>query len=285
MIDKALTYLFTDYNRQANAKLFKNLLYAFILLKCLLWISNFSILFGDHALSCQAAHSGNGFRQFAFLVYFSNSPAMAVSFIAVAVIFAGFSLINKRSFLIIDLCLYFIIININAKTYTSLTAGDPLLANLCFIGSFLRKDFSKRSSFLGDLSVVLHNFSMLALITQVCIIYAYSALAKWFDADWLSGNAVHLVNMTWHYSRAVIVDHAQALYPLSVVLSYLILLYQSVFPALIWFKKIKKYFLHVGVFMHLYIALVMGLFFFGLIMAITYSLFYDLSADRKLSSR
>jgi hypothetical protein len=252
-------------------------LYAFILLKCLLWILNFSILFGDHALSYQAAQTTVKYKEFAFLLYFSQSSFLPAIFIGVLIALTSMSLFGKRSFILTDLIIYFIILNINIKTYTSLTAGDPLLINLCFLSSFLRKDFSKKGGFFSDLSIALHNMSFIALVTQVCIVYAYSALAKWVDADWQSGNAVNLVNMTWHYSRAFLVDHAQLMYPLSVVMTYTVLLYQTVFPVLIWFKRVKRYFLNLGVLMHLYIALVMGLFFFGLIMALTYVLFYDLS--------
>lgn len=177
--------------------------------------------------------------------------------------------------MLIDLCIYFIIININSKIYTSLTAGDPLLANMCFLMSFLRKDFARKETFYGDLSVLLHNVSFVALIIQVCIVYAYSALAKWVDTDWQNGTAVDIVNRTYHYSRLFIVHHADGLFSLSFILSYVVLVYQSLFPVLVWFKSIKKHFLTIGVIMHLYIAFVMGLFFFGLIMALTYLLFYD----------
>lgn len=279
MISKCITYLFDDYRKQRNALLFKNLLYIFILLKCFFWILNFDLLFGEHALSQINEYQVSFIKRFAFMLYYSTSPVYPVICIIFLIGVSMFSLIKVRSHVILDALVYMIIININAKLYTATTAGDPLLANLCFLSIFLRKNFTVSNSFIGQLSILLHNFSFFALVTQVCILYSYSALAKWYDADWQNGTAIHVVNSTYHYSRAFLIDHASMLFPVSFVMSYLVLIYQSVFVFMIWLKKPKRYFLHFGVLMHLYIAFVIGLFFFGLIMAITYALFYDLEED------
>ena len=281
MINKVITYLFDDYHKKQNAHAFKNLLYIFILLKCFFWILNFTILFGEEPVSL-AVHAPLAFyKKFAFFLYYSTSTTPSIICLITLVIASGFSLLSRYSYFILDVIIYIIVININAKLYTSLTAGDPLLSNLCFLSIFLRKNFTIQKTFWGDLSVLLHNVSFIALISQICIVYFYSALAKWVDADWLNGEAVNLVNMTHHYSPALLIDHASFLYPVSFVLTYVVLLYQTLFPVLIWFKKIKKPFLFMGIIMHLYIAFMMGLFFFGLIMAITYVLFFDYNHESK----
>jgi hypothetical protein len=213
-------------------------------------------------------------KHFAYLLMYSQH---AWHFITAIIVLTGISIfsINRRSYYVLDAIVYFLILNINLKIYTSTTAGDPLLTNLCFLSIFLRNDFTRSQNAWGDLKVLLHNFSFLALIVQVCIVYFYSALAKWFDGDWTSGEAIHLVNQARHYSNWFLVKNADSIHWLSVVLTYFVLIYQSVFPVFVFLPKNKKYFLHLGVLMHLYIAFVMGLFFFGLIMALTYVLFYD----------
>jgi hypothetical protein len=287
---KAISYAFDDYRKQKNAGLFKNLVYVFILLKCFFWCLNFDILFGENALSYIATdivrleeykNKISFGKHFAYLLMYSTQ---SWHFIAAIITLAGISIysINKRSYYLLDAVVYFLILNINLKIYTSTTAGDPLLTNLCFLSIFLRNDFTRDHSAWGDIKVLLHNFSFLALLVQVCIVYFYSALAKWYDPDWISGEAIHLVNQARHYSNWFLVRNAGAVHGLSVLLTYFVLIYQSAFPVFVFLPRIKKYFLHLGVLMHLYISFVMGLFFFGLIMALTYVLFYDFKspADR-----
>ncbi len=117
------------------------------------------------------------------------------------------------------------------------------------------------------------------MILQVCILYGFSALAKWYDADWLNGEVVYVTSQAQYYSRSFVINTVDSFHFLTVIITYVVLLYQSLFPFLIWVKGIKRYFLHFGVVMHLYIAFVMGLFFFGWIMVITYVLFYDFKED------
>ncbi len=262
---------------------FKNLLYIFILLKCFFWALNFDLLFGENALSYvnSTAVSLTDYKNaisyskhFAYVLLYSSTSWHSVLALTLVAFISLFSL-AKRSYIVMDLLLFFLLVNINFKIYTSTTAGDPLMTNLCFLSVFLRKEFMRKEGIWGDLKVLLHNFSFLALIVQVCIVYVYSAMAKWIDDDWVNGDAITLVNKAVHYSNYFLINNADTLHPISLVITYFILMYQTVFPIFVFLPKIKKYFLNMGVLMHLYIAFVMGLFFFGLIMALTYILFYD----------
>lgn len=284
---KAIAYVFDDYRKSSNARLFKNLLYVYVLLKCFFWALNFDLLFGDNALSyvptdivtLEEFKNDISFgKHFAYLLMYSAHTwhfVLAIVMLATICIFS----INRRSYYILDGIVYILVLNINMKTYTSCTAGDPLFMNLCFLSIFLRNDFTRAVGAWGDLKVLLHNFSFFALIVQVCVVYFYSALAKWYDADWVSGEAIHLVNQARHYSNWFLVKNAGTIHGISVFFTYLVLIYQSIFPVFVFLPKVKRYFLLIGIFMHLYISFVMGLFFFGLIMALTYVLFYDFGKD------
>lgn len=266
--------MFGNYIKSRNAWLFKNLLYVYILMKSIFWILNFDILFGGNCISYQSVETYGGYKYFAFILFLSHKPWLSALFLAIVIGLALYSLF-RRSYYLTDLVIYVIIWNINTKSWTTLTAGDALFANICALSIFLRKDFTQPTDAWGELKVLLHNFSFIALVVQVCIVYFYSALAKWGDADWTSGNAIHYVNKALHYSNHFLAAHADSFYYVSFVFTYAVLIYQTAFPIFVFLPGIKKYFLHAGVLMHLYIAVILGLFFFGLIMALTYVLFYD----------
>lgn len=282
-MNKLISYLFDDYRKQKNALLFKNLLYLFLIIKCVFWLLNFDILFGEHAVSITYEHTISPVKKLAYFIYFHANPDLALLCIFTLLTFALISLLNKRSYLFIDLAIYLLVLNLNIRVFTTTTAGESLVVNLCFLSAWLRKDFNLGTSVYDQLKVVFHNVSFYALALQVCIVYGYSAWAKWYDADWLSGEAVYLTSKAFHYSRSFIVDHVDSFHALTVGLTYLVLMYQTLFPLLVWFKSLKKYFLLIGIIMHVYIAFVLGLFFFGMIMTLTYVLFYDLDKSKNIS--
>jgi hypothetical protein len=280
-LNNFIAYLFDDYRKQKNARLFKNLLYVFLIVKCVFWLLNFDKLFGENSISLTSDHKISFFKNFAYFLYFQNNPAYCMYFIAVLLIACLYTFNSKRSFLVIDLVIYLLVLNIDIRIFTTSTAGESLLVNVCFLSAWLKKDFKIGTGTYDQIKIVLHNVSFYALLFQICIVYGYSALAKWYDADWLSGNAVYLTSKTFHYSRGFIVDHVDSVKFLAMALTYIVLLYQSLFPVLVWFKKIKPYILIIGVLMHLYIAFVMGFFFFGVIMILTYVLFFDFVEEEK----
>jgi len=274
-MNKVVTYFFDEYRKQRNARLFKNLLYVFLVVKCLLWLFNFDILFGEYAVSLTYKEPIGFFKSFAYIIYLSKSSNLALWFICTTLLLSLVSLFGKRSYVLADLIIYLLVLNLDIRIYTTTTAGESLLVNLCFLSAWLRKDFNKGIGTYDQIKVLLHNTAFIALILQVCVLYGFSALAKWYDADWISGEAVYLTTKAEHYSRPFMVNIADPIHFLTVAVTYILLLYQSLFPLLVWIKKIKPYFLLIGVLMHLYIAFVLGLFFFGLIMVITYVLFFD----------
>jgi len=111
-------------------------------------------------------------------------------------------------------------------------------------------------------------------MTQICLVYFFSALAKLHDENWLNGTAVLMTSQVDHFSLPIISNNAARFTFLLVFLNYLVLFYQVLFPIVIWIKKIKKTFIVIGILMHLYIAFVMGLVSFGLIMILPYIYFW-----------
>ena len=130
---------------------------------------------------------------------------------------------------------------------------------------------SSRKRVLG----VSTNLAMLACMLQVVHIYAVAASAKWAGDDWLNGSAVYYALQLDHYS----LDWAQEF--LSDKRGFLIfanffgLIYQTLFPILVWFRRVKMPLLITGMLFHIGIALMLGLFDFGLAMIASYVVFFD----------
>jgi hypothetical protein len=111
-------------------------------------------------------------------------------------------------------------------------------------------------------------------MVQVCIVYFFSAVTKLTDESWMNGTAVFQTSQINHYSLPWFTQHSSGLRPLFIFLNYLVLGYQLLFPIVVWIKKAKKVFLIIGILMHLYIAFVMGLVSFGLVMILCYIYFW-----------
>jgi hypothetical protein len=129
----------------------------------------------------------------------------------------------------------------------------------------------------GDLQAVLGSMAYRLCQIQVCVIYGYSGLKKLKGYSWWNGEAIwsSLADSQlarWDFS---VLSH----FPLSLAFAaYLTLAWEIYFPALIWFKPIRKPLLTIGVLLHLGIAVGLNLPFFAAIMVLTYVLFLDREA-------
>jgi len=188
---------------------------------------------------------------------------------------AFFSIVGllKKSNYITNFLLWFLVLNFQNFLYPTLTAGDYLLNQLLFFNIL----FSFRLSRFGiwnEIKTALHNSGLLAIKLQICLAYFLAAWFKLTDEDWMNGTSVYDIFQVSEYS-----NHFFKSLPtqLCVFLTYATIIYQLLFPMLIWFRRFKIYFFSFGIIQHLLIAFGMGLFSFGVIMAICYILFlkYD----------
>ena len=58
------------------------------------------------------------------------------------------------------------------------------------------------------------------------------------------------------------------------LLNYTVIAYQLLFSVFVWIQPLKKWFLLIGVVQHLFIAFILGLPSFGLIMIVAYAVFH-----------
>lgn len=122
---------------------------------------------------------------------------------------------------------------------------------------------------------VLNHFSLYAGMTQVMLCYLFSAIFKLNGMQWLSGDALYYALQLDRFSHPWIMQpEISGQHLLLRVLTWGALAYQLTFPILVIVLKHKRvWFLMLGVLMHLFIAVVMNLWDFGLAICVCYALF------------
>ncbi len=107
---------------------------------------------------------------------------------------------------------------------------------------------------------------------QVCIIYAYSGFEKLKGPSWWKGEAIWSVFANSQIARWQL-DWVSS-FPLFIsFFTYMTLLFEIYFPALVWFKKWRPWVLLAGVLLHLGIGAVVFIPFFAALMVVTYVTF------------
>jgi hypothetical protein len=117
---------------------------------------------------------------------------------------------------------------------------------------------------------------------QVCLIYGYSGLEKIRGIQWWKGEALWTVMANAQLARWDLSWVSN--FPLLIVLAtYLTLLWEIYFPVLIWLRKFRYFMLVFGALLHIGIALVVSIPFFGMLMITTYCLFLEPPVASRIS--
>jgi hypothetical protein len=267
-----VTYFFYALNYKAQSLLFKKLLYGYVIFRCIYWLMDYSLLFGEHSVITTKEFELGFFKSLAFILYTPANHYLCYPAIVVALSLSVLNLFNQKIHILSDAVLWFIILNLHNRVYPILTGGDFLLNQLLLFNCFLSAPFLNTDSLKHQLRICLHNFSILAILLQVCFLYLASGLTKLTDASWTDGQAIAMISQVDHYNLFHPVRFSMDSLP-AMLLNYIVMFYQLLFPFIIWFKKTKKIFLLLGVLIHVYIAFVMGLASFGLVMLIPYVFF------------
>jgi len=298
------SFFIRDFAHWRKIELFRRLLYIFLLLNTLsllpiakeIWSYhgivgtrgwNFAIPTfeqGSYALLNVLSHPANAKYPWVYIVFIIAQIAFLLTGIL--------RVIPKIS----SFMVYFFTANLFLKGYMMFTGAEVLISLLLFYLMFIQKSNSQgwKISFkiskdekpeFGVFQNTLNNTFYWILLIQICFVYFFSTFYKLFDWNWISGSAVMYVSRVDTYSsglsRFLFADN----YVLSLIASYLILIYQAFFPILVWVKKVKIPFLIFGVIFHLGIAFGMGIFTFGIVMCLVYLLFLDLEQIDKLKSK
>jgi hypothetical protein len=276
LLDISLNWFFKQYQLRFQTYWFKKALYFFLVVKTIAWLWFYDLYFGANAIVYSKHFLPSGLRDVPFLLYAYSSPVLAYFFIVPLLCMCLFALKFDKHYFIADFFIWFLIININNKIYPTLTGGDYLLNQFLFFNCWLcsQKKADSTPHWSSDLKKFFHNLSIIAIIIQVCLVYFLSALAKCNDENWISGNALDEISKVHHFSLFSVIPRTASSSVFLMIINYVIVFYQLLFPLLIWIKKIKRPFICFGILMHLYIALVMGLVEFSVIMLIAYIYFW-----------
>lgn len=268
-------YFISDFQHWDRVDFFRKVLYVFLLLNTItilpiaweIWSYNGVTgtrgfwWSGSYSLLNVLSHPKNASWEWVY-----------IGFVLGQLTFLVLGLLNKWPRLS-SIMIYFFTVNLFLKGAIAFTGGEVLVNFLLFYLMFIQ--LPKEGSKYKLLRTVLNNTFYLILLIQLCVLYFYSCWYKLYDDNWLSGDAMMYIARIDHFSsgtmRWLFADNET----LSMIATYITLIYQGAFPVLIWFKKVKTPLLIVGVVLHLAIAFLMGIFAFGIIMIICYLLFVD----------
>jgi len=271
-LNNITTYFFNKINQPKEVSWFRNALYVFLLYKVFLFLAQFNALFSNNRLIYHSVKKINFIVDSCFFLNNNYSVLLAIVFIIAVVVLSIIGLFKKSNY-ITNFMLWFVVMNLSDFLYPVNTAGDYMLNQLLFFNCFLLPKPS-HNLIINDFKTVIHNISLVALKTQVCLAYFIAACFKLTDDTWLNGSALNLTFQVPEFSNSVFQSIP---YAICVVFTYLTLFYQLSFPFLVWFRPFKIYLFLFGILQHLLIAFGMGLVSFGFVMIICYILFlkYD----------
>ncbi len=260
-----------ERNKFISSLLCKSL-YLFLILKILfLWP-----IITDIAENA-APQIGTGIRSLIFLplvVAKPNYQVLMALFLAILI----FSLIIKINYFS-GIFIFWFSLSFSKLIFSVANGSDLILNIFLFIAIFLST--TPRFSWGIQYQIILSNAALLLGQVQIALIYLLSGCDKLTSVPWRSGGAVHsITNLTFFQNPFF---HLELSESQCFILSWLIILFELAFPALVWFKKFRIPMLVIGVIFHLGIVIFLGLADFGLVMILCYSVFLGIkSEDKKL---
>jgi Vitamin K-dependent gamma-carboxylase len=186
---------------------------------------------------------------------------------------------------IISILIYLVTINLDNKVYVILDGGNNLIHLFLIYFIFIdpsKKTNQRKDGFFFKLSNAFTNLAFLMCRLQIVMMYLISGLSKVGGALWQNGTALYYTLQVDEYTHPLAKDLVSRYPLLTVAGSYLTLLYQVVFPWLVWNRKVRPWLLSVGSLIHLQISFVMGLFMFGFAIAVAYLSFASESFAEKI---
>lgn len=153
-----------------------------------------------------------------------------------------------------------------------LDGGDNLLYLLAFYmmftdcGAHFSFDSTTRSNNPGPLVALLHNFGVLAIVTQLTLLYFTSAFYKIQGHMWQDGTAIYYILRSAEFNMSsvshIIYDNGSVL----ALITWGVMITQMAWVFWIWHPKLRWIMVASTVVMHVMIAYFMGLFWFSAVM-------------------
>jgi hypothetical protein len=257
---------------------FKRLILLFLIYKCLHWNYYFDFLLSDDSTLFGGYRSIGSFKDLAFLLLKFPASWLARLFVTAVFVLSVYRLFFTTHFFfpafLADFLIWFLVLNLNNKMYAGLSGGNLLLNQFLLMNCFLNKSPLSAGTVWNDLRNIFQGLAVLGIQAQVMLLYFLSAWCKLGYTEWLGGTALNSILEIDHFSLTGHSNPGFVFEFLMLLLNYVIVAYQLFFPLLVWFRRISKYFLLIGIAMHVFIGLFMGLPDFAMIMLLGYIYFW-----------
>ena len=171
-----------------------------------------------------------------------------------------------------------------ARDQFVMTAGDNLLYLMIFLLMFCDcgAHFSIDAAARGDIKstprpfvALLHNFGVLAMLLQLCLLYLTSAFYKIQGHMWQDGTALYYVLRTSEFNLSPVAHFLYQNTILVTALTYSTILFQMAWPFLIWSRPARP-FVALGAFsLHASIGYFMGLVWFSAVVISAELIIFD----------
>jgi predicted DCC family thiol-disulfide oxidoreductase YuxK len=161
-----------------------------------------------------------------------------------------------------------------ARDQFLLSGGDNLLYLLAFLlmfcdcGAYFSIDAmrNRASPTPRPFVALLHNFAVLAILLQLCLVYLTSAFYKIQGHMWQDGTALYYVLRTSEFNLSPFAQHFYQNAIIVTALTYMTILFQMAWPFLIWVRAARP-FIALGAFtLHASIGYFMGLVWFSAVL-------------------
>lgn len=167
------------------------------------------------------------------------------------------------------------------KMNSSFVNGGDALAKLIlfyliFANSYQYFVLFKQKSSNNDkrkFQILLSNLAALSIMLQLCIAYFSSGVAKIMEPVWWHGEATYYALSMERYIGTPLNKYILQQRWLDYASNYGTLLFELLFPILVWIKKIRTPLLVAGILFHVCIYIFLMIYGFEVIFVLTYGLF------------
>lgn len=194
-----------------------------------------------------------------------------VKIILIPVLICG--LYFRRNYLL-SLLIFFLYIPYYRIVHPIVNGSDLVLSSFLFLGIFCNNSPAAKSELTRSLQTLKIAGCILIGQVQIAFMYLTSGWDKLISIEWRNGDAMYnLLHVDFYavpWLRETLGNSDAAML---VTVSWMVILFELLFPVLIWFNKTKALILIPGVLFHLFIGLFLSLPDFALTMMWCYILF------------
>jgi len=188
----------------------------------------------------------------------------------------------KRNYFL-SFLLFLITFGVHQITHQIINGGDLVILFFMFLGIFCNTRPRLNKNWLANgFQVAIINFSILIGKIQIALIYLHSGWDKLISPGWRDGTALfNLLHIDFYATNWVdqLTDDVGT--SVLVIISWLVILMELLFPVLVWFPRFRYYVLATGALFHLLIGYGLSLPDFAMVMIWTYILFIpDVDFDK-----